>query len=216
MALAAMPFGAQATEAGRGGACQQDRSHRLAVNDRRAKLRRRVYALEQRRAARGQPEVWSLQDKEKMARSIDPRRKTSREVQRQNETVPTGWSLRRGIHLGQPPWSGHQQAGHMEANDPIRQNSKLSCKTGPSTYGLLRHCTHCYVRRLWTCPAPARLGLAPRLAGLWVVRASILAPQTKGAQNHAEPVHRSVSESRDHRSQKEDRQTQRSIAAQAP
>jgi len=66
-----------------------------------------------------------------MARSIDPSRKTSREVQWQNETVPTGWSLRRGIHLGQPPWSGHQQAGHMEANDPIRQNPKLSCKTGP-------------------------------------------------------------------------------------
>jgi hypothetical protein len=52
----------------------------------------RVYAIEQRRPARGQPRVRSLQDKEKMARSIDPRRKTSREVQRQNETVPTGWS----------------------------------------------------------------------------------------------------------------------------
>jgi hypothetical protein len=38
--LAAMPFESQATEAGRGGARQQDRSHRLAVNDRRAKLRR--------------------------------------------------------------------------------------------------------------------------------------------------------------------------------
>ena len=36
-----------------------------------------------------------------MARSIDPRRETSREVQRHNETAPTGWNLRRGIHLGQ-------------------------------------------------------------------------------------------------------------------
>src|SRR5262249_18928584 len=144
MALAAMPFGAQATEAGRGGACQQDRSHRLAVNDRRAKLRRRVYALEQRRAARGQPEVRSLQDKEKMARSIDPRRKTSREVQRQNETVPSGWSLRRGTHLGQPPWSGTPTGRTYGSKRSDPPKFKLSCKTGPSTYGLPRqrerHC----------------------------------------------------------------------------
>ena len=37
--------------------------------------------------------------------------------------------------------------------------------------------------RRWTRSPRAHLGLAPRFAGLWVVRASILAPRTKGAQN---------------------------------
>ncbi len=36
-----------------------------------------------------------------MVRSIDPRRETSREVQRHNETAPTVWNSRRGNHLGQ-------------------------------------------------------------------------------------------------------------------
>ena len=39
---------------------------------------------------------------------------------------------------------------------------------------------------------PARLGLAPRFAGLWVVRASIPTPRTNGAQTHVVPFHREV------------------------
>ena len=39
---------------------------------------------------------------------------------------------------------------------------------------------------------PARLGLAPRFAGLWVVRASIPTPRTSGAQTHVVPFRREV------------------------
>src|SRR6266403_699374 len=39
---------------------------------------------------------------------------------------------------------------------------------------------------------PARLGLAPRFAGLWIVRASIPMPRTNGAQTHVVPFHREV------------------------
>ena len=39
---------------------------------------------------------------------------------------------------------------------------------------------------------PARLGLAPRCAGLWVVRASIPTPRTNGVQTHVVPFHREV------------------------
>jgi hypothetical protein len=123
-----------------------------------------------------------LQDKKKMARSIDPRRKTSREVQRQNETVPTGWSLRRGTHLGQPPWSGNHQAGHMEANDPMHQNSNFLAKRGRPHMDFCRIVRIAMGVRRWTWSPSVQLGLAPRFAGLGVVRASILALRTKGAQ----------------------------------
>src|SRR5580700_3485400 len=39
---------------------------------------------------------------------------------------------------------------------------------------------------------PARLGLASRFAGLWVVRASIPTPRTNGAQTHVVPFRREV------------------------
>ena len=39
---------------------------------------------------------------------------------------------------------------------------------------------------------PAGLGLAPRFAGLWVVRASIPTLRTNGVQTHVVPFHREV------------------------
>ena len=44
---------------------------------------------------------------------------------------------------------------------------------------------------------PARLGLAPQFAGLWVVRASIPTPRTNGAQYHVDP---SIAKSRNPKS----------------
>jgi hypothetical protein len=43
------------------------------------------------------------------------------------------------------------------------------------------------------------LGLAPRFAGLGVVRASIPAPRTNGAQYHVDPFHREVPEPQERR-----------------
>src|SRR5262249_55806249 len=40
-------------------------------------------------------------------------------------------------------------------------------------------------RRTWS--PPAKLGLAPRFAGLWVVRASIFAPRTKRSPRPCQP-----------------------------
>jgi hypothetical protein len=40
-------------------------------------------------------------------------------------------------------------------------------------------------RRTWS--PPAKLGLAPRFAGLWVVRASIMAPRTKRSPRPCQP-----------------------------
>jgi hypothetical protein len=77
----------------------------------------------------------------------------------------------------------------MEANDPIHQNSNFLAKRGRP------HMDFCGIVRIamgvgaWTWSPPAHRGLAPRFAGLWVVRASILAPRTKGAQDHANPFH---------------------------
>ena len=46
-------------------------------------------------------------------------------------------------HLGQRSTKPHQQAGHMDASDPIRP-SKNSCGRGPSTYGsrISARCAH--------------------------------------------------------------------------
>src|SRR4030088_652222 len=44
------------------------------------------------------------------------------------------WNSRRGNHLGQRPTKPHQQAGHMDASDPIRPSKTLAAR-GPSTYG---------------------------------------------------------------------------------
>src|SRR3979490_2460801 len=44
------------------------------------------------------------------------------------------WNSRRGNHLGQRSTKPHQQAGHMDASDPIRPSKTLAA-WGPSTYG---------------------------------------------------------------------------------
>src|SRR3979490_997658 len=43
------------------------------------------------------------------------------------------WNSRRGNHLGQRSTKPHQQAGHMDASDPIRPSKTLAAR-GPSTY----------------------------------------------------------------------------------
>src|ERR1019366_2937127 len=59
--------------------------------------------------------------------------------------------------------------------------------------GLPPHSTHC-CRHGLAEPEPPVTGLAPRCAGLWVVRASIPTPRTNGAQDHVDPFHREVPE----------------------
>src|ERR1700731_1112908 len=63
---------------------------------------------------------------------------------------------------------------------------------------------------------PARLGLAPRFAGLWVVRASIPTPRTNGAQTHVVPFHREVPEPQERHTQEGERQFERDSTAQGP
>src|SRR6266853_2889909 len=64
-----------------------------------------------------------------MVGSIDPRCETVRGTHWPNEGRVVVWSSRRGNHLGQRSKAPHQQAGHMDASDPIRP-SKNSCGTG--------------------------------------------------------------------------------------
>src|SRR5260370_33901481 len=64
-----------------------------------------------------------------MAGSIDPRCETIRGTHWPKEGRVVVWSSRRGNHLGQRSKAPHQQAGHMDASDPIRP-SKNSCGTG--------------------------------------------------------------------------------------
>ena len=60
------------------------------------------------------------------------------------------------------------------------------------------------------------LGLASRCAGLWVVRASIPAPRTNGAQTHVVPFPREVPEPQERRTQEGERQIERDSSAQGP
>ena len=64
-----------------------------------------------------------------MVGSIDPRCETVRGTHWPNKGRVVVWSSRRGNHLGQRSEWPHQQAGHMDASDPIRP-SKNSCGTG--------------------------------------------------------------------------------------
>src|SRR6266853_742033 len=64
-----------------------------------------------------------------MVGSIDPRCETVHGTHWPNEGRVVVWSSRRGNHLGQRSKAPHQQAGHMDASDPIRP-SKNSCGTG--------------------------------------------------------------------------------------
>src|SRR3984893_7360362 len=59
---------------------------------------------------------------------------------------------------------------------------------GAEPTGLPPHSTHCYARRQVDLAHRRRTeGLAPRFAGLWVVRASSPAPRTNGAWNMSTP-----------------------------
>src|SRR6478672_8084706 len=79
-----------------------------------------------------------------MAGSIDPRCETIRGTHWPKQGRVVVWSSRRGNHLGQRSKAPHQQAGHMDASDPIRPSKKLlwhggrpHMARGPSTYGSL-------------------------------------------------------------------------------
>src|SRR6476620_10134429 len=60
-----------------------------------------------------------------MAGSIDPRCETIRGTHWPKQGRVVVWSSRRGNHLGQRSKAPHQQAGHMDASDPIRPSKKL-------------------------------------------------------------------------------------------
>src|SRR3979411_1221125 len=69
-----------------------------------------------------------------MVGSIDPRCETVRGTHWPKKGRVVDWSSRRGSHLGQRFKPPHQQAGHMDASDPIRPQKTLAAR-GPSTYG---------------------------------------------------------------------------------
>src|ERR1700676_3543173 len=69
-----------------------------------------------------------------MIGSIDPRCETVRGTHWPKKGRVVDWSSRRGSHLGQRFKPPHQQAGHMDASDPIRPQKLLAAR-GPSTYG---------------------------------------------------------------------------------
>src|ERR1700681_3842742 len=68
-----------------------------------------------------------------MVGSIDPRCETVRGTHWPKKGRVVDWSSRRGSHLGQRFKPPHQQAGHMDASDPIRPQKLLAAR-GPSTY----------------------------------------------------------------------------------
>src|ERR1019366_434261 len=78
--------------------------------------------------------------------------------------------------------------------------------------GLPPHSTHC-CRHGLAEPEPPLTGLAPRCAGLWVVRASIPTPRTHGAQDHVDPFHREVPELQECCAQEGERRIERALAA---
>jgi hypothetical protein len=73
-----------------------------------------------------------------MVGSIDPRCETVRGIHWSKQGRVVVWSSRRG----KPSWPAvlrpHQQAGHMDASDPIRPEKTLVAR-GPSTYGFRAH-----------------------------------------------------------------------------
>src|ERR1700720_2387886 len=69
-----------------------------------------------------------------MAGSIDPRCETVRGTHWPKPGRVVVWSSRRGNHLGQRSNRPHQQAGHMDASDPIRPE-KLLWHGGPPHMG---------------------------------------------------------------------------------
>src|ERR1700724_742142 len=75
------------------------------------------------------------------------------------------------------------------------------------------HSTH-WCRHGLAEPEPPIKGLAPRFAGLWVVRASIPTPRTNGAQTHVVPFPREVPEPQERRPQEGERKIERDSSAQ--
>src|SRR3981081_769844 len=69
-----------------------------------------------------------------MVGSIDPRCETVRGTHWPKKGRVVDWSSRRGSPLGHRFKPPHQQAGHMDASDPIRPQKTLAAR-GPSTYG---------------------------------------------------------------------------------
>ena len=61
-----------------------------------------------------------------MVRSIDPRCETLRGTHWPPRGRLIVWNSRRGTHLGQRSMRPHQQAGHMDASDPIRHSKPLA------------------------------------------------------------------------------------------
>src|SRR3981189_1666451 len=61
------------------------------------------------------------------------------------------WNSRRGNHLGQRSTKPHQQAGHMDASDPIRPSKTLAAR-GPSTYGSRIALTELVIGRAFARP----------------------------------------------------------------
>jgi hypothetical protein len=85
---------------------------------------------------------------EQMVRSIDPKRETLRDAQGSTKAV-----VLFGTRVAEPILASgdkrpHEQAGHMNASDPIKKTTAPpSCKWGPSTY-----------ERLLQAASPARIG----------------------------------------------------------
>src|SRR3981081_1390297 len=88
-----------------------------------------------------------------MVGSIDPRCETVRGPHWPKKGRVVDWSSRRGSHLGKRFKPPHQQAGHMDASDPIRPQKLLAAR-GPSTYGSrLKAGTTSRGNRIY-CPTP--------------------------------------------------------------
>ena len=141
-ALAGRAVEAQAGQARRRGARQQDRPHRLEADDQRRGLpagalpgssprrgdKGRALTAGTSAEAQGQAQrvpATELARDEEMVRSLDQRtRDTPRgpSVPRHRYHV---WNPRCANHLGQRPQTPHRQAGHMDASDPVETNFPL-------------------------------------------------------------------------------------------
>ena len=107
-----------------------------------------------------------------------------------------GWSQ---ADLGKAADVGEVTVPRLEARDGDlggrpetgKKIIRLKRAAAQKSTGLLPQRTHCYGCRPVDMAHPAKhLGLASRCAGLWVVRASIPAPRTNGAQYHVDPFHK--------------------------
>src|ERR1700736_5195840 len=112
---------------------------------------------------------------------------------------------------GKPPSSGRSRAEWPRpAGQAFLTEMSQSCRGVRIRLDFCRkgRIAMCVGRWIWL------RGLAPRPAGLWVVRASIPAPRTNGAQTHVDPFPREVPEPQERRTKEEERQIERDISAQ--